>query len=96
MPYQDWPKSLRCTIISLWLCLLSPQQRTFPVVGWIGFGSDGPLNVAFSIDLKGPVLPGGSNKLKVRFFGGAVAGASCSRYAPSLETGVMEYRRETG
>ncbi len=47
-------------------------------------------------DLKGPVLPGGSDKPKVRFFGGAVAGASCSRYAPSLETGVMEYRRETG
>ncbi len=49
-----------------------------------------------SRDLKGPVLPRGSNKLKVRFFGGAVAGASCLRYAPSLETGVMEYRWETG
>lgn len=49
-----------------------------------------------SRDLKGPVLPGGSNKLKVRFFGGAVAGASRSRYAPILKTGVTEYRRETG
>ena len=51
---------------------------------------------SMSRNLKGPVLPGGSNMLKVRFFGRAVAGASYSRYVPSLETGVMEYRRQIG
>jgi len=29
MSYQDWPKLLRCTMISLELCLLYLQEQTF-------------------------------------------------------------------
>jgi hypothetical protein len=45
---------------------------------------------------KGPVMAGESNKMKLRFFGGAVAGEVCPGSAPSVGTGLMECRRESG